>query len=190
MKKIIRLTESDLTKIVKRVIREQEENSMIANKVEQIIDSPRIESKIENVISDLSPEEIEDLKNTLDSLGINSFSSASDVHNKIENLMPSESGELGEEDYSGVYGKKIPRISPTYGKNNGDEYSGDIKKKLAKILHYIGEGNVKAWAGIPAAIAIGSQIGTVAGGFAISWAITGLFMGIAKLLDKKESYLD
>jgi hypothetical protein len=43
MKKIVRLTESDLTRIVKRVIKEEENNNMMANKVENLIEKPKVE---------------------------------------------------------------------------------------------------------------------------------------------------
>ena len=51
MKKIIRLTEGDLTRIVKRVIKEEENNNMMANKVENLIEKPKVEMKLDDIYS-------------------------------------------------------------------------------------------------------------------------------------------
>lgn len=165
MRKVIRLTERDLKNIVKRVISEQEKDDM-ADKVETAIEKPKVEMKIEDIYSQLSDEEKEELKNTLEDLGIDEYSSAKEVHSKIEDAAGDDvvNGEMSEEDES-------PR------------------KKAAQILHLIGAGNIAAWGGVPAAIAIGaSLVGTVASpmvaGFAISWGVTTLLMGLAKLIHK------
>jgi|LakMenE18May11ns_1017448.scaffolds.fasta_scaffold9959653_24 hypothetical protein len=75
--------------------------------------------------------------------------------------------------------------------------------EVTDVLHAIGAGNIAAWGGIPAAIAIGGLLaGTVgapfAAGLAVSWGTTALLMGLAKLLkddpssmarsDKKNSH--
>jgi hypothetical protein len=172
MKKIVRLTESDLTRIVKRVISEQEKDNL-ADKVETTIEKPKVEMKIEDIYSQLSDEEKEELKNTLEDLGIDEYSSAKEVHSKIEDMAGDDvvNGEMSEDE------DKNPR------------------KTAAKILHAIGAANIAAWGGIPAAIGIGSAlIGTVGApmvaGFAISWGVTGLLMGLAKLIHKDSDSLN
>jgi hypothetical protein len=163
MKKIIRLTESDLTRIVKRVITEQE-NADAANKVEKVIETPKIENKLEGIISNMSERDIEKLKRTLDELGIDKYSSAEEVHDKVKEVSGDEiNSEMFEE----------------------EEYKNP-KEKVAEILHAIGSGNISAWGGVPTAILIGGAIGSVATGFAISWGVTGLLMGLAKLLSDKD----
>ena len=165
MAKIIKLTERDLSRIVKRVIREQEEEQEIASKVEKILEKPSVEMKIEDVYSNMSDSDKDMLKDVLNNLGINANSSPKEVHDKIENKVGTEvGGEMSEED-------ETPR------------------NKAARILHNIGAGNIAAWGGVPAAIAIGGLLaGTVGApmvaGFAISWGATALLMGLAKLLEE------
>jgi hypothetical protein len=168
MAKIIKLTEGDLSRIVKRVIREDEEKSMVANKVEQIVDLPKVEMRIEDIYSNLSDVQKEKLKGVLDRLNIDEFSSAKEVHNKVENVVADKiGGEMGE----------------------GDE-NMEPKQKIARILHSIGAGNISAWGGVPAAILIGGAIGSVATGFALSWGVTGLLMGLAKLIAKDDTNVE
>lgn len=172
MKKIVRITERDLKNIVKRVISEQEKDNL-ADKVETTIEKPKVEMKIEDIYSQLSDEEKEELKTTLEDLGIDEYSSAKEVHSKIEDMVGDDilNGEISEDE---------------------DE---NPRKKTAKILHTIGAGNISAWGGVPVAIAIGGAlVGTVASpmvaGFAISWGVTGLLMGLAKLLHKDSDSLN
>jgi hypothetical protein len=168
MAKIIKLTEGDLSRIVKRVIREDEEKSMVANKVEQIVDSPKVEMRIEDIYSNLSDEEKEKLKGVLDRLNIDEFSSAKEVHNKVENVVANKiGGEMGED------GENV-----------------EPKQKVAKILHNIGAMNISAWGGVPAALLIGGAIGSMGIGLAVSWGVTGLLMGLAKLMAKDDSYME
>lgn len=162
MKKIVRLTESDLTKIVKRVITEQK-NIDTATKVEKVIETPKIENKLERIVSNMTEKDINKLKRTLEELGIDEYSSAEEVHNKVKEFSDDEiGGEMFEE-----------------------EEHKNPKEKVAEILHAIGSGNISAWGGVPTAILIGGAIGSVATGFAISWGVTGLLMGLAKLLNDK-----
>ena len=161
MKKIIRLTESDLARIVKRVIKENQEEK-IADKVAEVIELPKVEMKIEDIYSNLSDEDKMNFKMVLDNLGIDENSTAKEVHDAIETEVGNEiSGEIGENE--------------------------STRNKASEILHAIGAGNIAAWGGVPAAIAIGGLLaGTVgapmAAGFAISWGATALLMGLAKLL--------
>jgi acetolactate synthase small subunit len=166
MSKIIRLTESDLTKIVKKVITEQEETKA-ADKIEKVIETPKVLDRLEDIVSNMSEREKMKLKNTLDDLGIDEYSSAKEVHNKIKDISDEEIGGEIEEDEN-----QTP------------------KEKVADILNSIGAGNISAWGGVPAAILIGGAlVGTVASpmvaGFAISWGVTGLLMGLSKLLSDK-----
>jgi hypothetical protein len=160
MKKIIRLTESDLTKMVKRVIKENEEEGMVVNKVENFVEKPKVQNYINNMISKLSDEEIQELENSLEDLGIDGNSSAEEIHDIVVSNSESQNTEMTEE-------------------------NENPKDKVAEILHRIGAGNIAAWGGVPAAIAIGSATGMPMG-FAISWGVTGLLMGIAHLLNNKK----
>ena len=54
MKKVIKLTEGDISYIVKKIIKEDVEESMGAKKVEKIIDSPRVQFRLEDIVSNLS----------------------------------------------------------------------------------------------------------------------------------------
>lgn len=177
MKKVIRLSESDLTRIVKRVIKEEQEER-IASKIEDVIEQPNVEIKIEDIYSNFSDRDKEKLKNVLDNLGIDENSSPKEVHDAIQDKIETEvGGEIGENE--------------------------SARNKVADVLHAIGAGNIAAWGGVPAAIAIGGLLaGTVgapfAAGLAVSWGTTALLMGLAKLLkddspsmarsDKKNSH--
>lgn len=160
MKKIVRLAESDLTKIVKRVIKENEEEGMAVNKVENFVEKPKVQNYINNMISKLSDEEIQELENSLEDLGIDGNSGAEEIHDIVVSNSESQNTEMTEE-------------------------NENPKDKVAEILHRIGAGNIAAWGGVPAAIAIGSATGMPMG-FAISWGVTGLLMGIAHLLNNKK----
>jgi hypothetical protein len=160
MKKVVRLTENDLTNIVKRIIKEDVEGSMVANKVERIVDSPKVQMKLEDIVSNLSDREINQIKNVLDNLGINEYTSAKEVHDAVKDLASEAmDGEMSEEDEN-----ETP------------------KEKLGRILRDIGAANIGNWGGVPAAILIASMTGFPAG-LAISWGVTGLLLGLAKVLD-------
>ena len=164
MSKIVKLTENDLSRIVKRVIKEEQDDTM-ARKVENVIHLPKVEEKIENIYSHFTDADKEKLKMVLKNLGVDENSSASEVHSSIVSAVEDRiGGEMSEEDEN-----------------------ENPKHKAAKILHAIGAGNIAAWGGVPAAIVIGSLLaGTVGApmvaGFAISWGATALLMGLAKLL--------
>jgi|688.fasta_scaffold439149_2 hypothetical protein len=83
MKKIVRLTESDLIKLVKRVVKESEGGEMDSKK----------EKAIEVIQDILKPSEIEFLKKEFKNLGKEGFK------DEVEYVMSvDESGELGEEE--------------------------------------------------------------------------------------------
>jgi hypothetical protein len=68
MKKIVRLTESDLSKIVKKVIVEQKQIELVS----QIINSPKLNRLVDNALAGASAKELINLKNGLISIGIDS----------------------------------------------------------------------------------------------------------------------
>jgi hypothetical protein len=169
MGKIVRLTERDLSRLVRRVIKEEEEQDEIAGNVESILNKPKVEMKIEDIYSNLSDDEKRELESSLNDLGINAYTSPKEAHAAVQNVSDNVTGEISE----------------------GDE-NMDPKEKVADILHGIGGGNMAAFGGVPAAIAIGGLlVGTVGSpfvaGLAISWGVTGLLMGLAKLLAKDKS---
>jgi len=172
MARIIRLTERDLSNLVRRVIREEEEQDEIAGNVESILNKPKVEMKIEDIYSNLSDDEKRKLESSLNNLGIDEYTSPKEAHDAVQNVADNVGGEIGE----------------------GDE-NMNPKEKIAGILHGIGEGNIAAFGGVPAAILIGGLLaGTVGSpmiaGFAISWGVTSLLMGLAKLLAKDKSKED
>jgi hypothetical protein len=160
MKKVVRLTENDLTNIVKRIIKEDAEDSMASRKVERIVDTPKVQMRLEDIVSNLSNREINQIKNVLDNLGIDEYTSAKEVHDAVKDLAnEAMDGEMSEEDEN-----ETP------------------KEKLGRILRDIGAANIGNWGGVPAAILIASMTGFPAG-LAISWGVTGLLFGLAKVLD-------
>ena len=65
-KKIIRLSESDLTRLVKRVINEQEKAELAS----QLVTSPKLNRMVDNVLGQLNPKELNNIKSSLRSVGI------------------------------------------------------------------------------------------------------------------------
>ena len=172
MSRTIRLTERDLSNLVRRVIREEEEEEEIAGNVESILNKPKVEMKIEDIYSNLSDDEKRKLESSLNNLGIDEYTSPKEAHDAVQNVADNVVGEMSE----------------------GDE-NMDPREKVADILHGIGEGNLKAFGGVPAAMLIGGLLaGTVGSpfvaGLAISWGVTTLLMGLAKLLAKDKSKED
>ena len=160
MKKIVRLNENDLANIVKRIIKEDAEDSMASKKVERIVDSSKVQMKLEDIVSNLSDNEKNKIKNVLDNLGIDQYSSAKDAHDAVKDLAKEAmDGEMSEE-----------------------EENETPKEKLGRIMRNIGAANIGNWGGVPAAILIASMTGFPAG-LAISWGVTGLLLGLAKVLD-------
>jgi len=160
MKKVVRLTENDLTNIVKRIIKEDAEDSMASRKVERIVDTPKVQMRLEDIVSNLSNREINQIKNVLDNLGIDEYTSAKEVHDAVKDLAnEAMDGEMSEEDEN-----ETP------------------KETLGRILRDIGAANIGNWGGVPAAILIASMTGFPAG-LEISWGVTGLLFGLAKVLD-------
>jgi hypothetical protein len=160
MKKVIRLKERDLSRIVKRVIREQEESP--ADAVEEKVETPRIEQGIENILNNLDERDIRMIQRDLRRMGITPNTSVEEIHQIVQDEMSDSFGEMTEE----------------------EEMSD--KQKIANFLEGIGQGNISAWGGVPLAIAIGGAVGSFGIGLAASWGVTGLLYGIARLLSEKK----
>jgi hypothetical protein len=68
------------------------------------------------------------------------------------------------------------------GEMSEEDENESPKEKLGRILRNIGAANIGNWGGVPAAILIASMTGFPAG-LAISWGVSGLLLGLAKVLD-------
>jgi len=167
MPKIIRLTERDLTLLVKRVIKEQAPIDKLEKLANKVVTNNSFERKMDELVSKLPEKHIQQLNNYLESMGIEKWSSPEEVHNKIEKKM-----KMGDE--------------RTMDMTEGEvQDKNSLKMKIANILHEIGAGNIANWGGVPAAIIIGASTGMPVG-FAASWGATILLMGLAKALGKKD----
>ena len=126
MKKIVRLTENDLTKLVKRVIKESAEE----NKKEKVVDT------IKNI---LTPSEIEFLKKEYLSLG------KEDFKHEVDYVMNDNETELGEERWG--YMEDLS----THGELSDKEYK--LRHIVNKIIK---RGGTLAMLGVlPAAMFVG-----------------------------------
>lgn len=83
MKKIIKLSETDLRRIIQGVIKEQDE--MVA--AEQLIHSPKIERAAAEAISQMSPKDIRNIKDAFAYLGVSPNDSFGEVKNAVENVV-------------------------------------------------------------------------------------------------------
>jgi hypothetical protein len=96
MAKIVKLNESDLTRIVKRIISEQEQQELAFN----IVNSPKLKDLTDQVLSNLSTRELISLQKNLENFGIDKNTSLSDALN-VGNIAvhhSPEDGEISEED--------------------------------------------------------------------------------------------
>lgn len=161
------ISESQLRKTLRRIIKENASEKMMAKDIERKIETPQFERTVDELLMNLSKHDIEELKDVISDLGITPESSVIDIHDKIEDEeeSPMSFTEMGEDE-----------------EKNDDKKN--IKKKTANILHSLGAGNIAAWGGVPLAIAIGSATGMPVG-FAISWGVSGLMLALAKALQKK-----
>ena len=121
--------------------------------------STKIEHHLDNMVSQLSDEQVQQLQQELDSMGITSHSSIKDVINvvKQEDTMELDMNEVMK------------------------------KEKVADLLSNIGSGLVTSTLVplIPLAIGHAMNIG-FAGGLAVHFATAGLLIHLAKALGKKE----
>jgi len=140
---------------------EKTPDQMAHDKVERVM--PKVENKLEDIVSKLSDEEISNIKSSLESMGITSDTSLDDVHQIVQDEIEEEPmGEMTEEE-----------------KEQSD------RQKIANFLEGIGGANIAAWGGVPLAIAVGGIVGSFAVGLAASWGTTALVYGLAKLLSDK-----
>jgi len=121
--------------------------------------SGKIQNYVDNIVNQLSDEQVQQLQQELDIMGITSQSSVKDVINvvKQEDAMQSDMDE------------------------------GMKKEKVADLLSTIGSGLVTSTLVplIPLAIGHAMNIG-FAGGLAVHFATAGLLIHLAKALGKKE----
>ncbi len=96
MSRVIRLSESDLTRIVRRVISEQEQQELVTN----IVNSPKLKGLADQALSNLSARELVSLKKNLNSVGIDDNTSLSDAVNagNIAVQQSKEESELSEDE--------------------------------------------------------------------------------------------
>ena len=98
MSKIIKLTESDLTRLVKRVIKEQEQIELAS----QIVNSPKLNKLVDRALDMLSTKELNNLSSSLNSIGINSGTSPMTAIAIADDLVDStfvnDSSEMTEDD--------------------------------------------------------------------------------------------
>lgn len=171
MKKVIRLTESDLTRIVKRVIKEDEEQR-VQDQLERI---PLAKEASENVEDALSPEEQDYLKNYIEN---NEKQFLEIVKDRVEIAKQkeesygeySEGQEDDEEEYEGEV--EEPNYKDEFQKEVGmsrEEF--DIRKLIDKVIGY--GGVISGLGVVPAAMAIG-------GGAAAALGITGIALYMLK----------
>jgi hypothetical protein len=96
MAKIVRLNESDLTRIVRKIISEQEKQELAFN----IVNSPKLKDLTDQVLSNLTTRELISLQKNLENFGIDKNTSLSDALN-VGNIAvhhSQEDGEISEED--------------------------------------------------------------------------------------------
>jgi acetolactate synthase small subunit len=96
MGRVIRLSESDLTRIVRRIISEQEQQELVMN----LVNSPKLKDLADQAISNLSARELISIKNNLNNVGIDENPSLSDAVNagNIAVQKSTEDGEISEDD--------------------------------------------------------------------------------------------
>lgn len=112
MSKVVKLTESDLRRLVKRVIKEQEQIELAS----EVVSSPKLNKLMDKTLESLSFKELNNIQNSLSSIGINSgtnpvmaISIADDLYdsNYLDNSseMTEEDEELSTKDkiMNGVY---------------------------------------------------------------------------------------
>ena len=99
MVKIVRLNESDLTRIVRKIISEQEQQELAFN----IVNSPKLKDLTDQVLSNLSTRELISLKKNLENFGIDKNTSLSDALNtgNIAVQQSKEQSELSEDEEEG-----------------------------------------------------------------------------------------
>lgn len=99
MAKIVRLNESDLTRIVRKIISEQEQQELAFN----IVNSPKLKDLTDQALSNLSTRELISLQKNLRNFGIDKNTSLSDALNagNIAVQQSKEQSELSEDEEEG-----------------------------------------------------------------------------------------
>ena len=141
MKKVIRLTESDLTRIVRRVIKENEEEWISQSEdMESDTDFSKmeLEQSSKEATEQLSPEEQDMLRDFIESDGIESLQSI--VKDSLESVL-TEEDEMGDNEY-------------------------EIRSIIDKIIGYSSVG--AALAIVPAAMFISGGIAAALGVYALA----------------------
>ncbi len=89
MSRVIRLTESELTRLVKRVIKEQEQLELAS----EIVHSPKLNRMVDKALNMLTPKELSNVQNTLSSIGISSNTNPLTAISIADDLVDSTSSE-------------------------------------------------------------------------------------------------
>jgi hypothetical protein len=147
------ITENQYRKLV-----EADEAKAIAA-AEKVEDTVADNTKLEQTIEKLTPEQIAQLEKTLASLGVTANSSIDDVADKI-----------------------APKVEKVV-----NEAEGDAQQKVSNALSLVGGTLMKSLLIPIIPVAIGSAGIGVAAGFGITMLTAGALIGLAKLLNKNKS---
>jgi hypothetical protein len=139
MAKIVKLNESDLTRIVRRIISEQEQQELVFN----IVNSPKLKNLADQALSSLSVRELISLKKNLENFGIGKNTSLSDaitvgniaVQQSKEQSELSEDEEEGEEKLNFI--DRVRMGMSTLGLANTVLYGGLGSSLVEKVADYV-----------------------------------------------------
>jgi hypothetical protein len=134
MAKIVRLNESDLTRIVRKIISEQEQQELAFN----IVNSPKLKDLTDQVLSNLSTRELISLQKNLENSGIDKNTSLSDALN-VGNIAvhhSQEDGEISEDDEKLNFFDRVRMGLTTVGAANTALYGRLGTSLIEKITDY------------------------------------------------------
>jgi hypothetical protein len=140
MAKIVKLNESDLTRIVKRIISEQEQQELAFN----IVNSPKLKNLADQALSNLSVRELVSLKRDLNNIGIYENPSLSDAitvgniavqQSKEQSELSEEGEEEGEEKLN--FSDRVRMGMSTLGFFNTVLYGGLGSSLVEKVADYV-----------------------------------------------------
>lgn len=153
----------DLSKEDYNEMKSMNENvfNMAAKSVDDFVEGkmqdPKFKEAMFDMLSSLTPEQIQKVRDDLKKMGVKADSDAQEILAKAEKVSESR-----------VFEEKVKA------------------ENIANVLHDLGALNIASWAGVPAAILIGGLSGAgFAAGLAASWGATAILMGLAKLLGAK-----
>jgi hypothetical protein len=137
MAKIVKLNESDLTRIVRRIISEQEQQELVFN----IVNSPKLKNLADQALSSLSVRELISLKGDVNNIGIYDNPSLSDAMT-VGNIAVQQSKEQSElsEDEGEEKLNFIDRVRmgmSTLGLANTVLYGGLGSSLVEKVADYV-----------------------------------------------------